>query len=155
MGLQEELDLPRPIEYPGHEALLSIILTGQLFAKEGDRLLKPLGLTDSQLNVLVLLKNHDSEVGVSQTQLGRMLLVNRSNVTGLIDRMERAGLVERTAARGDRRTKLIRLTTHGRKQTERAEKAYFKRIDEVMGDLSPKDMKTLCRILEGMRAKLS
>ena len=85
MSLQKELGLPNPLEAPGHEAVLNIVLTGELLAKEGDRLLRPFGLTDSQFNVLMLLKYQVKGGGINQTRLGQMLLVNRSNVTGLVD----------------------------------------------------------------------
>lgn len=154
MSLQHELGLPNPIEHPGHEAIMNIVLTGQLLAKEGDRLLRPFGLTDSQFNILMLLKYQVEGGEINQTQLGQMLLVNRSNVTGLIDRMEQAGWVERVDEAGDRRVKRIMMTAAGRKLAERAEKIYFKRIEEVMGSLSHSENRALCELLERLRAQM-
>ena len=48
MGLQQELGFIEPISGSGHEAIMSIVLTGVMLAKEGDRLFRPFGLTDSQ-----------------------------------------------------------------------------------------------------------
>jgi DNA-binding MarR family transcriptional regulator len=122
--------------------------------KEGDRLLRPLGLTDAQFNILMLLKYQSESGRINQTQLGQMLLVNRSNVTGLVDRMEQAGWVERTAESGDRRVKMVQLTPSGRKLLERAEKAYYLRVDEIMGGLSANEVRQLCRLLERIRLQL-
>jgi DNA-binding MarR family transcriptional regulator len=154
MSIQQELGLLRPIEIPGHEALINTVLTGSMMTKEGDRLLRPLGLTDAQFNILMLLKYQSESGRINQTQLGQMLLVNRSNVTGLVDRMEQAGWVERTAESGDRRVKMVQLTPSGRKLLERAEKAYYLRVDEIMGGLSANEVRQLCRLLERIRLQL-
>lgn len=154
MTLQDELGLIKAIENPAHETVISIVLTGGRLTKEGDRLLRPFKLTDSQFNVLMLLKHQSGPDGMSQTKLGKMLLVNRSNVTGLIDRMEQAGWVERVDEADDRRVKRVRLTNSGRKLLEKAEKAYFKRVEEVMGPLEPGQIQALTRLLAEIRSRL-
>ena len=47
-------------------------------------------------------------------ELARHLHCDSSNITGIVDRLEERGLVERTAAERDRRVKLIALTNEGR-----------------------------------------
>jgi len=154
MSLQSELNLPRAIEKLDHEAIMNMVLTGESLAKEGDRLLRPFALTDSQFNILMLLKNQAAPEGVSQTRLGEMLLVNRSNVTGLVDRMEQAGWVERGAEAGDRRVKTVSLTAAGRRLTDRAEKAYLARITQIMGGLGKQEQQQLCKLLERVRERI-
>ena len=154
MSLEHELGLPNPLKNRPQEALLNVVLTGTLLAKEGDRLLRPLGLTDAQLNILMLLKYQSDGGKLNQTRLGRMLLVNRANVTGLVDRMEQAGWVERTPDAEDRRVKQVRLTAAGRRVLERAGKVYFARVEEVMGVLSSNEHRALCRMLERVRDHL-
>lgn len=51
-------------------------------------------------------------------ELARLLACDNSNVTGIIDRLEERGLVERRAAKGDRRVKLVALTPEGRRLKE-------------------------------------
>ena len=154
MTLQDELGLVKAIENPAHETVISIVLTGGRLTKEGDRLLRPFKLTDSQFNVLMLLKHQAGQDGMSQTRLGRMLLVNRSNVTGLIDRMEQAAWVERVDEAEDRRVKRVRLTAAGRKLLEKAEKAYFKRVEEVVGTIEPAQIQMLTQLLAVIRGRL-
>ena len=155
MGLQQELSLPNPFRHSAHEALLNVAFTGTLLAKEGDRVLRPLGLTDSQMNVLMLLKYQAGEDGLNQTALGRMLLVNRSNVTGLVDRMEQAGLVRRVDDPQDRRVKYVRLTGAGSRVLGKAAQVYYARIEEIMGTLTPAEHRSLCRLLERVRERLN
>jgi DNA-binding MarR family transcriptional regulator len=51
-------------------------------------------------------------------ELARLLACDNSNVTGIIDRLEERGLVERRAAKGDRRVRLVALTPQGRRLRE-------------------------------------
>lgn len=154
MGLQEELGFSRPIEHSMHEAVLNVVVTGEILAKEAGRVLRPFGLTQAQYNVLSLLRYQSDDGRLNQTRLGQMLVVNRSNVTGLIDRMEEAGWVRRTDRAGDRRVKEVEMTNAGRRTQEQAEAAYHARLAEVMLDLSDDRCVTLCRMLEDVRARL-
>ncbi|MFB3789065.1 MAG: MarR family winged helix-turn-helix transcriptional regulator [bacterium] len=154
MSLQQELGLPRPITNRAHEAVMNIVLTGEMLAKEGQRLLRPFGLTDSQFNVLMLLKYQNSGAGISQTILGERLLVNRSNVTGLIDRMEQAGWVQRLADPKDRRINQVKITRAGLSVLNKAEEKYFTRIEEVIGALPAKNQTLICSLLETIRKAL-
>lgn len=154
MGLQNELGFPYPIEHAAHEAVLNVVVTGEMLAKEAGRLLRPFGLTQAQYNVLSLLQHQSDGGSLNQTRLGRMLVVNRSNVTGLVDRMEEAGWVRRTEKLGDRRVNEVKMTAAGRRIQEQAERAYHARLAEVMQDLPEAACGRLCRTLENMRARL-
>ena len=155
MGLREELGFTRPVESAAHEVALNILVTANLLAKEGERLVAPAGVTEAQFNVLMLLK-HQSEGGsLDQTALGRMLVVNRSNVTGLVDRMEKVGLVVRSPDPSDRRVKRVSLTAKGRRVAEAAEGPYFDRVEEVLGTLGAEERVRLVRALEKLRAALN
>ena len=155
MSLKEELGLKRPFIHRGHEALLNILMTGEMLAKEGSRVLAPIGITEAQFNVLMLLAFQSDEGRMNQTELGNMLLVNRSNVTGLIDRMEKAGFVRRIPDPDDRRVNLVELTAGGRVVLERARKIYYNRIDEIMGTLPAGEQERLCRIMEAVRSAVA
>lgn len=154
MSLYQELSYKRPFKFQVEETLLSIIHTGNLLSKDGQRVLRPFGLTDAWFNVLMLLEHHCDEGRLSQTKLGRMLLVNRSNVTGLVDRMEKAGLVRRVADREDRRVNQLEMTEAGRRVLEKAYKEYFSRIGEIMSTLSGKEQHNLSQMLEKVRRQL-
>jgi DNA-binding MarR family transcriptional regulator len=68
-------------------------------------------LSPSQFNVLNLLRLTPD--GMSQSDLSRELITHRSNVTGLVDRLEKRGLVERKEVAGDRRAYRVVLTAAG------------------------------------------
>ncbi|MCE5249828.1 MarR family transcriptional regulator [bacterium] len=154
MSLHDEIGLLKPFKSQGHETLLTVILTASLLVKEGQQLLRPYGLTEAQFNVLLLLKDQSENGMLNQTKLGSMLLVNRSNITGLIDRMEQAGMVKRIPDGDDRRVNLVQMTDEGRQLLANAEKIYFKRVNEITSVLSSNEFVHLTKILERIRKQL-
>src|SRR3981081_1362604 len=112
MKLQHELRLRQPLASINHEALLGLVRTSSLMQKLSDRFFSQFGLTDVQFNILMILKEHRKE-GLSQQELSEHLIVTKSNVVGLIDRLERSGYVKREAHPSDRRFNQIVLTRKG------------------------------------------
>jgi DNA-binding MarR family transcriptional regulator len=80
------------------------------------RALAELGLTFSQAHALRLL---EPDVPLSMSDLAERLVCDASNVTGLADRLESRGLVERRSADHDRRVKALALTRAGVEMRER------------------------------------
>ena len=154
MGLQQELNFLHPIQDPSHEVALAIVLTSEMLTKEADRLLRGFGLTEAQFNVLMLLAFQAGPEGISQTKLSRMLLVNRANVTGLVDRMERDGLIERASEPGDRRMRMIRMTPRGKDLLEKAVQPYVAKVDGIVSGLSSKEQDHLLKLLENIRSRI-
>ena len=154
MGLQEELKIPTPFTHKPHEAMLNIVFTGTLLLREGTKLLRPYGLTDTQFNILMLLKYQFKNRRACQTELGNMLLIHRSNVTGIIDRMEKAGFVSRIPDAEDRRINFIEMTDKGKDTLEKAHKVYHARLDEIMTSVSDADNEHICSSLEEIRKPL-
>jgi DNA-binding MarR family transcriptional regulator len=106
-------------------------------------------LTEAQFNVLMLLK-HQSENGMTQVELSDRMFVNRANMTGVIDRMERDGLVRRRPRPGDRRVHVVGITARGQRRVDRAEADYFKEVRRITRGLSDKDAAVLTRSLLGV-----
>jgi DNA-binding MarR family transcriptional regulator len=155
MKLEEELGLKAGIKITEHEALLNIYYTGDLLKKRAREFFSHYGITDVQFNLMELLYYQSEEkTGLTQAELSRMLLVNRSNVTSLIDRMERAKLVIRVDVPGDRRYNAIRLTNKGRKMIEDVEGKYMDEVKRVMAVLGKSEMAALIRTLERIRQNI-
>ncbi len=155
MALKEELGFKRGFEVPAHEALLNIYYTASMMKKRADSFFGQFGLTDVQFNLISLLHSQSGpEGGLSQAQISDMMLVNRANITSLVDRMEKVGLVARTAHSNDRRFNIIKLTDKGRKLFAKVQPQYIEQIRRAMTPLSQPEMKTLMGMLEKIRAKL-
>jgi DNA-binding MarR family transcriptional regulator len=154
MSLKDELGLKKPVKHKGHETLLNIFVTANLLIKEAQQLFRPFGLTEAQFDILMMLETQSDNGLLSQTELGHMLLVNRSNVTGLVDRVEQAGWVRRVPDGIDRRINLVEITESGRKILNNTKNVYMKRIEEITSVLSENEKRLLVEILEKIRKKI-
>jgi len=79
-------------------------------------------------------------------ELAALMRCDNSNMTGIVDRLEERGLVERTAAERDRRVKLIALTERGREIRDELNRRMAE-PPEVIEQLSPADQRALRDIL--------
>ncbi|MCW3489054.1 MarR family winged helix-turn-helix transcriptional regulator [Dethiobacter alkaliphilus] len=73
--------------------------------------LEPYHLTPPQFATLAFLWKKDC---INQIQLGELMGVDRTTISGIVDRLERGGLVERGADPMDRRSCMLSLTEKGR-----------------------------------------
>ena len=154
MGLAEELGFDGPIQTVEHESLLNIIYTGTLISWASFRYFQGSGLTDAQFNVLVQLKNAGGR-SLSQSTLGRRLVVNKADMTGIIDRLERAGLVVRRPHPDDRRVHMVAMTDKGGRTVDDLEPGYLDGVRQVMALIPEKDLRGLNRALETVRRNVS
>jgi DNA-binding MarR family transcriptional regulator len=155
MSLKTELGMRKGFDYPPHEALLSIYYTAARARKKAGEFFRLRGLTDVQFNVISLLKHQSGEIGgLTQVELSRMMLVNRANITTLIDRMEKAELVQRKPVPDDRRYNIIQLTEHGETMYKDIAGVYHAKITEIMGVLDPAEFDQLINIMEKIRLNL-
>jgi DNA-binding MarR family transcriptional regulator len=153
MSLKEELGLTKSFFSLEHEALLNIYYTVICLKKRAADFFAPFGLTDVQFNLMMMLKHHGGAEGLSQARLSDMMMVNRANITGLIDRLEKTGMLRRTAA-ADRRYNMILLTEKGRDILEKAEPAYGQEVRQVMNTLTQDELNDLVSACEKIRKKL-
>jgi DNA-binding MarR family transcriptional regulator len=156
MALEQELGLRKPIKLLAHRALLNIYFTTSCLKKRADEFFRGFGLTDVQFNVMMLLQYQGGpEGGLSQAELSDMMLVNRANITSLIDRMEKAGLVVRTAAAGDRRYNIVKMTSRARKLFAKVEPLYARQVQQIMAVSKQAEQKTLIAMLGRIRGELT
>ena len=78
-------------------------------------------------------------------ELAQLMHCDNSNITGLVDRLTERGLVERLAAEGDRRVKLVALTEAGRDLAEELARRRAEPPEEIAA-LSDADLRKLHRI---------
>jgi len=120
-----------PVRY---RALLQLLRTADTLWNKSRSFFQRWDLSASQFNVLNLLS--DQPRGLSQIELGRQLITHRSNVTGLVDRLETRGLVARHDAAGDRRAYRVVLTHDGRRLLEQVLPEYYSLAEEVWNGMS-------------------
>ena len=118
---------------PRHHALLQLLHTAETIWNASRLFFARWDLSPSEFNVLNLLRIRPE--GWSQIELSRELIMHRSNLTGLVDRLEARKLVERQETPGDRRAYRVILTPAGQKLVQQILPHYYHATEEVWGDL--------------------
>ena len=106
--------------------------------------IRTLGLSIPQFDLLSTLTEQE---GISQSELAEKLYVTKGNVSGLVDRLVQAGLVERRAIAGDRRSYAMHLTPEGRRPAEAGIAAQRDFVASTLGKLKPDDLAELDRLV--------
>src|SRR6516225_5311568 len=106
--LQTELKKRRPFESPGQEAILNLLRTNDRVLIRLTRLFREHGLTHAQYNVLRILRGEGKPLPILEIAARTIAVV--PGITGLIDRLERAGFVQRVRCQTDRRVIYVALT---------------------------------------------
>ena len=112
------------------------------------RELKELGLSIPQFDLLSTLTERE---GTTQQELAERLYVTKGNVSGLVDRLVEAGLVERRATAGDRRSNALHLTAKGRALAGRGIAAQRDYVARTLGRLPDRDLAELERLVLAWR----
>jgi DNA-binding MarR family transcriptional regulator len=113
----------------------------------------PRELTIPQFDVLAQLDREPE--GMTAGQLTRELLVTAGNVTGIVDRLEQLGLVQRRRLPEDRRAVQVRLTARGRRLMARVLPAHRRQVQSLLAPLPPADLARLRDLLGRLGRSLS
>jgi DNA-binding MarR family transcriptional regulator len=106
-------------------------------------------ISHGRFTVLLLLLDKRSNCPRAETpaELADMAGVTRATMTGLVDTLERDGLVTRTPDPKDRRMMSVNLTEHGKARLDQILPGHFRRMAAVMSALDEGERKTLVRLL--------
>ena len=130
----------------GYDLVIQVLSAANVMVKESHRLFRPHGISEAQFNVLNVLG--PAAAGLSQRELSDVLVVDRSNITGLLDRMEKSGWVQRADHPNDRRVYLVTLTSEGRKLWQKVLPEYVAAVRRVTAVVPETELK---RALETLR----
>jgi DNA-binding MarR family transcriptional regulator len=115
---------------------------------EGSGRLVKLGVSMTHLHVLWMLQHHGD---LPMSRVADLLDASLSSATGIIDRMEERGLVERARDRADRRVVLVRLADGGRQALEDIEAVRHGRMTGILSALAPTQLACLATVLADIR----
>lgn len=150
---REAVQLPVDFKFKNHEAVMSVLWTASVLKKNAKHVFSDHLASDAQFNILSLLRDTDEDL--SQNDLSRLLLVDKSNITGLIDRLEKQGFIERLKVEGDRRKYHIGLTESGRKVVDELDEMYMEKIHMITKNFSEKECETLIDLTKKLRVGLT
>ncbi|CCW36116.1 MarR family winged helix-turn-helix transcriptional regulator [Chthonomonas calidirosea] len=101
------------LEKEDYETLASFRYALRRFLKFSEQAAESKGLTPRQHQALLAIKGYPGRDYVTNGELAERLQIHHQSAVGLVNRLQRMGLVERTAAEDDRRKSYIRLTRQG------------------------------------------
>ena len=106
------------------------------------------GLTPSQARVIFTIGGTD---GMTCKDIGDITLITKGTLTGVIDRLEEKGLVERWSVEGDGRKTIVALTRRGQRIYEREFPRHVEFLKEKFGKLGAGDRKQATALLQKIR----
>jgi len=146
MALRDELKQTKPFTSLQEEALLNVVRTSATMTDDMEELLKDRGITNTQYNVLRILRGAEP-IGLCRNELRDRMLTRMPDVTRLLDRMEEAGLVARSRDHEDRRLVSTRITAAGRKLVEELDAPIQHYHKSRLAHVSEEQLQTLIDLL--------
>lgn len=149
--LQAEIKQNKPFTSLEQEAILGLLRTAAILNHANDEALRPFGLTGTQYNVLRILRG-SGEQGLCGREIGERMINKVPDVPRLLDRLEKAELINRVRDETDRRHVTATITAKGKRLLEEISKvasAIEKRFQKVPQDQLRTLIDALDRIREG------
>jgi MarR family 2-MHQ and catechol resistance regulon transcriptional repressor len=109
--------------------------------------LRPFNLTPAKFNAMMVIKHTGKEEGLSQIEIGRRLIVTASNMTRLLDKLEKEGYIERLAREGDRRVNLIKISKKGSDILDKVWPGYRRKVVDIANSMDKEDLKQMSHLL--------
>lgn len=147
--LQQEIGKRQPFVAPEEEATLSILRTSDQMQIHFTRLFREYGLTSSQYNVLRILRGEGKPLPILEIAERTVTVV--PGITGLIDRLEQAGMVRRQRCPEDRRVIFVAISEQAMKLLDRLDGPIGDLQRRLLAHLTPAELKSLIRLLENVR----
>ncbi len=114
----------------------------------------PHGLSAVQFNVLMLAAYQNGGKGITQTQIAKHLIASASNVTKLVEKSVKKGLLTRTQNPASRRENLIRITAKGQKVIDHVWPQYDVLARQLTDYIPAKEQKKTAQILNNWLVEL-
>lgn len=132
---------------------LRLLICVSLIEREiGRRLRSRFGTSTARFEVLAQLWREQG--GLAMSELSDRMMVTKGNVSGLIGRIERDGLIERHADPSDRRSQIVRLTARGRERFDAMRASHHRWLHELMRGLDGRSRRSLHELLDALRASI-
>ncbi len=130
----------------------AVIATYKMMQRGLTVLLANEGLTQPQFQALKVIARHGP---IPMKTISDELSVTAANVTGIVDRLESKGLIERTVRKEDRRATIIGLTSKGRAMQEGVGKKYASFVQKALQKFTPEEQETLRNLLAKLQEEMS
>lgn len=120
----------------------------QAFSAYSEAFVRQYDLTPAQFDVIATLGN---TAGLSMGDIGEKTLITKGTLTGVVDRLEKKGLVEREIPPENRRSIVVRLTAEGERLFEQVFPAHIADMKQHFAVLNPSELELLRVLLSRLR----
>ena len=151
--LQQEIRQTKDFASTEGEAALKVLRTAEVIQQKLNAVLKQFDLTLTQYNVLRILRGA-GDGGLTCSVLAERMIARDPDITRLLDRMERSGLVVRRRSAADRRVVLTMLHLNGDRLLDETQQPMRDAMLGMMGGLGDKRLLSLMSSLEEVRGKV-
>ena len=150
--LQKELGASEPFEVAEQEVYLNLVRTHAALSDEVAELFKQHQISQPLYNVLKVVARV-GEIGMPSQSIAQYMVARDPDITRLVDRLQKDGLLERDRDRQDRRVVLVRVTQAGLNLIQLLDPAIWKLHQSQLGHLSPEQLELLNQLLVAARLK--
>jgi DNA-binding MarR family transcriptional regulator len=151
IGAAEKQRHPGPS--PEEAALLDLLRTTDILSRGLLQVLKPEDLSGTQYNVLRILRG--APEGLACGEIANRMITRDPDVTRLLDRLEKRGLISRCRETKDRRTVMTRITPAGLKLLANLDEPVQSAHRRQLGHLGPKRLRALAELLHIARSRVN
>lgn len=140
------------VSQPEEAAFLDLVRTTDLLSRGPAQVLKNEDLSATQYNVLRILRG--APEGLACGEIGNRMITRDPDITRLLDRLEKRGLISRERDTKDRRMVLTRITAEGLKLLARLDGPVQESHHRQLGHLGRERLKQLAELLSACRAQV-
>jgi DNA-binding MarR family transcriptional regulator len=148
--LKDEIKQAKPFVSLEAEAFLNLLRTADALARGAEEILKPAGVSHTQYNVLRILRGA-GERGLCHREVADRMITRDPDMTRLVDRLERRGLVLRSRDSRDRRVIMVRITAAGQKVLKDLDGPVAQYHRKLFARLDKGELGKLVQLLEAAR----
>jgi DNA-binding MarR family transcriptional regulator len=149
--LRDEIGKRGAFESPHQEVFLNLLRTTDVLARQFDVIFKRVGLSETQYNVLRILRGAGPE-GLACGEIAQRMITRDPDMTRLLDRLESRGLIARSRESTDRRVVRSRIAPPGLDLLTQLDEPIRQLHQQQLAHMSRDDLTRLVQLLETARS---
>ena len=151
MKLRDEIKQTKPFAGPEEEAFLNLQRTAEYLRTKSAEWLKPWDLSLTQYNALRILRGA-GRAGLACSEIGARMVTQDSDITRLLDRLEKRKLITRARGTRDRRVVTTKITPEGLRLLTSLDKPLAELHRSLFKHMPRQNLRKLSSLLEEVRS---
>ena len=153
-SVQDEIKQTKPFASREEEAFLAIQLTADRLSRRGAAVMKEFDISPAQYNTLRILRGAGKE-GLACSEIGERMINRDPDITRMLDRLEKRGLVQRCRDQKDRRVITARITKQGLHLLQSMDVPLREFLRKLLSSMGETKLRSVIRLLDEVRHSAS